>query len=144
MDQAVLNQVFTQEYLDTLLPAETSDHFFEALYGDTKDGAYDIRLEFISANEKRIVLAYNLTQQLANMLSNDKSKKINPDKPLILHIDSFSRGIVVGEESFLTQTFWMYEIITSYSKGLFNFPIQYLFWSLLLILTLILVKETKK
>ncbi len=63
MDQAVLNQVFTQEYLDTLLPAETSDQFFEALYGDAKDGAYDIRLEFISANEKRIVLAYNLTQR---------------------------------------------------------------------------------
>ncbi len=63
MDQTLLNQIFTQAYLDTLLPAETSDQFFEALYGDADDGAYDIRLEFISANEKRIVLAYNLTQR---------------------------------------------------------------------------------
>ncbi|MBW2654541.1 MAG: pancreas/duodenum homeobox protein 1 [Deltaproteobacteria bacterium] len=63
MDQAVLDQVFAQNYLDTLLPAEISDHFFEALYGDTSDGAYDIRLEFISANDKRVVLAFNLTQR---------------------------------------------------------------------------------
>lgn len=63
MDQAVLNRVFTQNYLDTLLPEETSDRFFEALYGDTSDGAYDISLEFISANDKRIVLAFNLTQR---------------------------------------------------------------------------------
>ena len=63
MGQAVLDQVFTQDYLDTLLPVETSDHFFEALYGDTSDGAYDIRFEFISANDKRIVLAFNLTRR---------------------------------------------------------------------------------
>lgn len=63
MDQAVLDQVFTQDYLDTLLPAGISDQFFEALYGDVSDGAYDIRFEFISANEKRIVLAFNLTQR---------------------------------------------------------------------------------
>lgn len=63
MNQVVLDQVFTQDYLDMLLPVEISDHFFEALYGDTSDGAYDIRLEFISANDKRIVLAFNLTQR---------------------------------------------------------------------------------
>ena len=63
MDQAVLYQVLNQDFLDTLLPAETSDQFFEALYGDAMDGAYDIRLEYISANDERIVLAYNLTQR---------------------------------------------------------------------------------
>lgn len=63
MDQAALNKVFTQDYIDTLLPGKISDQFFEALYGDAKEGAYDIRLEFISATAKRIVLAYNLTQR---------------------------------------------------------------------------------
>jgi hypothetical protein len=63
MDQAVLDRVSAQEYLDTLLPEELSDDFFEALYGDASDGAYDIRLEFISANDKRIVLAFNLTRR---------------------------------------------------------------------------------
>ena len=63
MDQTVFDQVFTQNYLDTLLPRQVSDRFFEALYGDISDGAYDIRLEFISASEKRIVLAFNLTKR---------------------------------------------------------------------------------
>jgi hypothetical protein len=63
MAQAALDQVLTQDYLDTLLPAQLSDQFFEALYGDASDGAYDIKLEFISANDKRIVLAFNLTQR---------------------------------------------------------------------------------
>lgn len=63
MDHSLIYQVLNQDYLDTLLPRETSDQFFEALYGDASDGAYDIRLEYISANDKRIVLAFNLTQR---------------------------------------------------------------------------------
>ena len=63
MGHAVSDTLFTQDYLDSLLPSETSDQFFEALYGDREDGAYDIRLEFISANDKRIILAFNLVKR---------------------------------------------------------------------------------
>ncbi len=63
MGHAVSDALFTQDYLESLLPSETSDQFFEALYGDREDGAYDIRLEFISANAKRIVLAFNLVKR---------------------------------------------------------------------------------
>jgi len=68
MNQAVIDQVLTQDYLDTLLPGEISDRFFEALYGDASEGAYDIRLEFIAANDKRIVLAFNLIQRSGKCL----------------------------------------------------------------------------
>lgn len=63
MGHVVSDALFTQDYLDTLFPLEMSNKFFEALYGDAEDGAYDIRLEFISANEKRIVLAFNLVKR---------------------------------------------------------------------------------
>ena len=63
MDQASVDRVLTQEYLDTLLPGTISDRFFDALYGDASEGAYDIKLEFIAANDKRIVLAFNLMQR---------------------------------------------------------------------------------
>jgi len=63
MDRAFFTQLFTQDYLDTLLPENRSDQFFEALYGDASEGAYDIRLEYISANDKRIILAFNLTKK---------------------------------------------------------------------------------
>ncbi|MCG8634706.1 MAG: pancreas/duodenum homeobox protein 1 [Desulfobacterales bacterium] len=63
MDQIDLDQMVTQEFLDTLLPAEKSDQFFEALYGDAEEGAYDIRLEPVSVSQDRIVLAFNLAQR---------------------------------------------------------------------------------
>jgi hypothetical protein len=63
MDQIDLDRMITQEFLDRLLPPEKSDQFFEALYGDTSEGAYDIRLEPVSLSPKRIVLAFNLTQR---------------------------------------------------------------------------------
>lgn len=63
MDKRQLEDIVTQDYLDSLLPPEKSDQFFEALYGDADEGAYDIRLEPISFSGDRIVLAFNLTQR---------------------------------------------------------------------------------
>jgi len=59
----VMEQMLTQDFLDTLIPPETGDRFFEALYGDASEGAYDIRLKFLNADEKQIVLAFDLTQR---------------------------------------------------------------------------------
>ena len=63
MERAEFNQIFTQDFLDQLLPLNLSNQFFEALYGDASDGAYDIRLQFVSASDKQIVLEFNLTQR---------------------------------------------------------------------------------
>lgn len=63
MNQIDLEGIVTQDFLDSLLPPEKSDQFFEALYGDASDGAYDIRLECVSVALERIVLAFNLTQR---------------------------------------------------------------------------------
>ncbi len=63
MTQAMAEKIFTRDYLDSLLPPETSDRFFEALYGDVSDGAYDIRLDFISARKDRVILAFNLIKR---------------------------------------------------------------------------------
>ena len=63
MNQIDLDNIITQEFLDTLLPPELSDRFFDALYGDCSEGAYDIRLEPVSVSDKRIVLAFSLTQR---------------------------------------------------------------------------------
>ena len=63
MGHASIRQEFSQDYLDTLLSPDISDQFFEAFYGDASEGAYDIKLELISANAKRIVLAFNLVKR---------------------------------------------------------------------------------
>ncbi len=63
MDRVEFNQIFTQDFLDQLLPLNLSNKFFEALYGDASDGAYDIRLQFVSARDEQIVLEFNLIQR---------------------------------------------------------------------------------
>lgn len=63
MDQNEIEGIVTQDFLDNLLPPEKSDQFFEALYGDASEGAYDIRLEPVSIAPNRIVLAFALTQR---------------------------------------------------------------------------------
>lgn len=60
MVQKDFDSIFTQDFLDELLPPEKSDQFFDALYGDASEGAYDISLEPVSISDSRIVLAFNL------------------------------------------------------------------------------------
>lgn len=63
MNQTALDTITTPEFLDRLLPLEKSDAFFEALYGDVSEGAYDIRLTCVSAAQDKIELAFHLTQR---------------------------------------------------------------------------------
>jgi hypothetical protein len=63
INQTGIEKIITQDFLDSLLPREKSDQFFEALYGDASEGAYDIRLECLSVSSDRIVLAFNLVQR---------------------------------------------------------------------------------
>ncbi len=38
--------MFSQEFLTSLFPPERTNEFFEALFGDANDGAYDIKMSF--------------------------------------------------------------------------------------------------
>jgi hypothetical protein len=58
-----MEEIFSQDFLDTLVPPETGDMFFEALYGDASEGAYDIRLKFTAARENRVELTFDLVQR---------------------------------------------------------------------------------
>lgn len=73
--------IFTPEYLQQLFPENRSNDFFEALFGDADEGAYDISLAFRGCNGKSIhleillkertghCLACNLTQGLPTVFS---------------------------------------------------------------------------
>lgn len=55
--------ILTDEALATIFPASKTDAFFDALYGDAEDGAYDIRLTFVAESKGRIDLAFALDQR---------------------------------------------------------------------------------
>ena len=46
-----------------LFPKDRSDQFFDALYGDAEEGAYDIGLEFIGFRGNRLEFMLRLTQR---------------------------------------------------------------------------------
>lgn len=60
---------FDQENLDRLLPPSTSDRFFEALLGDSREGAYDIRLCFNSRQKDRLEFEFQLIRRPGKCLA---------------------------------------------------------------------------
>lgn len=55
-----VNEIFTPEILSELLPLQRSNEFFEALYGDAGEGAYDIHLTFRDYDHDRKILSFEL------------------------------------------------------------------------------------
>ena len=66
-----LNDIFTKEVLVDLLPQQRSDEFFEALYGDADEGAYDISLSFnnYDAEQNRLFFELQLHERPEKCLS---------------------------------------------------------------------------
>ena len=65
MSQDAFAAAFTADVVEQLFPASRADDFFEALFGDAAEGAYDIRLIYKGFDEpaKTIVFALQLHQR---------------------------------------------------------------------------------
>ncbi len=59
----------TSEQLSRLVPAGLADEFFEALYGDAAEGAYDIELALQGQEGSRLELALLLKQRPGKCLA---------------------------------------------------------------------------
>ncbi|MGW8161261.1 MAG: pancreas/duodenum homeobox protein 1 [Desulfobulbales bacterium] len=60
MNTTSMKNIFTENVLDEIFPAERSNQFFEALFGDASEGAYDIKLRFHAYNENTSTLQFYL------------------------------------------------------------------------------------
>ena len=69
MDNNLLHEILSKENLDGLFPKDRSDHFFDALYGDASDGAYDISLKFKGSKENRLQFEFQLEQRHGKCLA---------------------------------------------------------------------------
>jgi hypothetical protein len=63
MEAKGFDKLFTPDVLKQLFPDDRSDQFFDALYGDAEEGAYDISLEFIGSRKNRLEFMLRLTQR---------------------------------------------------------------------------------
>ena len=61
--------IFPQHVLDAIFPAERADSFFEALFGDASEGAYDISLAYCGDAPDRIDFEFRLSQRPGRCLA---------------------------------------------------------------------------
>ena len=57
------NQLFSAETIKQIFPQNLADRFFDALYGDPSEGAYDIALVFKEQKENKLIFEFRLTQR---------------------------------------------------------------------------------
>lgn len=50
MTNDLFTPLFTPQTCTALLPAETADKFFEALFGDADEGSYDLELHYVGSD----------------------------------------------------------------------------------------------
>jgi hypothetical protein len=66
---ATIDQLFTETALKQLFPAERTDAFFEALYGDAAEGAYDIAFSFQGLNKEALEFRFDLHRRPGKCLA---------------------------------------------------------------------------
>ncbi len=120
-----IKTVLTKESLEKIFPRQRANEFFEALFGDADEGAYDIELAYREHNGNTLVmdlllherpnccLACNLTQGLPQVFSRHPIININ--------------GIVRDLDELLGDDFkcgnWSLGYTEQYSRSLHAIPI---------------------
>ncbi len=69
MEKIAFEQLFTQRALRELFPHERADLFFEGLYGDPLEGAYDISLVFKGQDRGTLQFEFQLEQRPGKCLA---------------------------------------------------------------------------
>lgn len=57
------SELFVPDKLDRVFPTERADQFFDALFGDAGEGAYDIRLAFNAVENDRLEFQFELIRR---------------------------------------------------------------------------------
>lgn len=63
------DQVFAPDVLLKLFPPERADEFFEALFGEASEGAYDIDLKYKGHNQDRLNFEFHLEKRPGRCLT---------------------------------------------------------------------------
>lgn len=69
MSEIDFARIFSPEQLSAIFPPTRADDFFEALLGDTEDGAYDIALAFNKGTPTELVFEFQLARRPGKCLA---------------------------------------------------------------------------
>jgi hypothetical protein len=69
MDTAICKEIFSPVVLDEIWPASKADRFFEALLGDSQEGAYDMALACTGRRNDHLAFEIRLHQRPGKCLA---------------------------------------------------------------------------
>lgn len=69
MSDSSYEALFPQDVLDEIFPPQRADHFFDALFGDADEGAYDISLVYNRENGRQLEFEFQLRQRPGKCLA---------------------------------------------------------------------------
>ena len=68
MTTVTYENLFTPETLQEIFPENRADQFFDAMYGDPAEGAYNISLKFKRQTDNALVFEFHLTRRSGKCL----------------------------------------------------------------------------
>ncbi len=69
MDKQKFSRIFSRQALKKIFPPSKTERFFEALFGDPEEGAYDIELKFNTLIDNRLEFEFQLKQRPGRCLA---------------------------------------------------------------------------
>jgi hypothetical protein len=67
--EAEFDGIFSEDVLTEIFPGEKADQFFELLYGDVDEGAYDIKLAYKGYQSGQLEFIFNLIRRPGKCLA---------------------------------------------------------------------------
>ncbi len=69
MSEKNIKNVFTSDIMNNIFPEDRTDCFFDALFGDASEGAYNITLEFRGYNQNSLEFEFHLKKRPGKCLA---------------------------------------------------------------------------
>ena len=120
-----LANIFAQESLRTLFPPERTNEFFEALFGDAADGAYDISLAYRGDAANKLSLEFLLRQRPGQCLVCSLTRGLPPvfSRHPVLNISGLVREIEQLAAGRIRCTDWRLGETIQESEALHRIPL---------------------
>lgn len=64
-----IKEILSQEVLQEIFPKERANDYFEALFGDADEGAFDIELGFRESTDNNLILEFKLSERPGHCLA---------------------------------------------------------------------------
>ncbi len=127
MTLSEVSNIFTRERLNEIFPSDRADSFFEALYGDASEGAYDITLEFKGAENNQLMFEFHLKQRPGKCLACNLTYGLPTvfERHPIINLNGISKSINTLLDGKFSCTGWRVGTTQEKSRQLHVLPISF-------------------